>query len=565
MENIPDPIYFKDCQSRFTRVNQAHARTLGAAESAECIGRSDADYFEPEDALRWRLQEEEIVRSGRPQVDRVEQLNKNQEALCWMSTTKVPMFDRGGHVSGIAVISRDITALKNTEEMLREQNERNRLILETANDAFIGMDPDGTITAWNARAELTFGWAAAEVIGRRLCDTVVAPANRAAHAHGVEHFLTTTEGSLLNRTIELVALHRDGHEFPMEATVWPVRVRGACSFNAFVRDISERRRAEEARKKEATLIQLLQSVTVAANRSSTIEHAAKNCLDRICSHTGWPVGHVFLRADNSPEELVSAGVWHLEEAGRFAAFREVTERSRFTHGTGLPGGVLATDKPLWVVNLAGEVPLSERTGAAGQAGLRSGFGFPILVEDKTIGVLEFFSLHTVHPDEDFLTMMGHIGSQLGQVIIRQRAEEDLRRAKASAESANRAKSEFLTTMSHEMRTPMNAILGMADLLSESSLGEEQRDYVHIFQKAGASLLDLINDILDLSKVESQHFELESIGFDLRALLEKIIEMMASRARDRGLQLSRSYRASHWGWLGIQTVCGRFSSILLATR
>ena len=110
-----------------------------------------------------------------------------------------------------------------------------------------------------------------------------------------------------------------------------------------------------------------------------------------------------------------------------------------------------------------------------------------MVEEKIIGILEFFSLQTVQPDEELLNMMGHIGSQLGQVIIRQRAEEDLQRAKASAESANRAKSEFLTTMSHEMRTPMNAILGMADLLSESPLREEQRDYVRIFQKAGANL------------------------------------------------------------------------------
>ena len=121
--------------------------------------------------------------------------------------------------------------------------------------------------------------------------------------------------------------------------------------------------------------------------------------------------------------------------------------------------------------------------------------------------------------------------------MRQRAEEDLQSAKAAAESANLAKSEFLTTMSHEMRTPMNAILGMADLLSESSLSEEQREYVRIFQKAGASLLDLINNILDLSKVESGHVELESIGFDLAALLEKIIEMMLSRAQARGLQLT----------------------------
>ena len=88
---------------------------------------------------------------------------------------------------------------KNSEQLLREQNERNRLILETANEAFIGMDPDGTITAWNPQSELTFGWTAGEAIGRTLCDTVVAPAYRAAHASGVEQFLTTTEGSQLNR------------------------------------------------------------------------------------------------------------------------------------------------------------------------------------------------------------------------------------------------------------------------------------------------------------------------------------------------------------------------------
>ena len=81
------------------------------------------------------------MRSGRPQVDRIEQIKSPQGTVSWMSTTKVPMFDWSGQVSGIAGISRDITALKNSEEMLREQNERNRMILETANDAFIGMDP----------------------------------------------------------------------------------------------------------------------------------------------------------------------------------------------------------------------------------------------------------------------------------------------------------------------------------------------------------------------------------------------------------------------------------------
>ncbi len=158
MENIPDLIYFKDCQSRFTRVNQAHARNLGAKDAAECIGKSNADYFTSEDALRWRRQEEEMVRSGQPQIDQIEQLQNPRGGPGWWSTTKVPMFDRSGHVSGIAGISRNITALKNNADLLREESERNRMILETANDAFIGMDPDGSITAWNPQAELTFGW-----------------------------------------------------------------------------------------------------------------------------------------------------------------------------------------------------------------------------------------------------------------------------------------------------------------------------------------------------------------------------------------------------------------------
>jgi PAS domain S-box-containing protein len=399
------------------------------------------------------------------------------------------------------------------------------------------MDPDGTITAWNPQAELTFGWTAAEAIGRTLCDTVVAPAYRAAHANGVEQFLTTTEGSQLNRPINLVALHRDGHEFPVEATVWMVRTGGTVIYNAFVRDISERLLAEEARRKEISLVQLLQAVTMAANRSSSIEHTAKTCLGLICTYMGWPVCHGYLRANRTPAQMTPTSLWILQDEARFAAFREATDNTDAAPGSGLPGRVLASGKPQWILNLADETPLSERTRTAVDAGLRSGFGFPIVVDEKIIGILEFFSLYTVSPDEELLNMLEHIGSQLGQVIIRQRAEADLQRAKASAESANRAKSEFLTTMSHEMRTPMNAILGMADLLSESPLRAEQRDYVRVFQKAGANLLDLINDILDLSKVESGHLELEVIVFDLRVLLERVIEMMVSRASDQGLRLT----------------------------
>jgi len=536
MENSPDLISFKDSNLRFTRVNHSLAEFMGAKNPAECVGKTDGDYFEAEDALRWRAEEQEVLRSGRPQIDHVERFKRPHDGLCWLSTTKVPMFDGGPEVLGVAGISRDITALKASEEMLREQNEHNRMILETAYDAFISMELNGTITAWNPQAERTFGWTAAEAIGRTLCDTVIAPAYRSAHANGVEQFLTTTEGSQLNRPVDLIGLHRDGHEFPAEATVWPVQVGGIRSFNAFVRDVSERLLADDARRKEASLVQLLHSVTVAANRSSNIEHTAHTCLRLICSYTGCPVGHLYLKSKDRSGDLISSNIWCEEEGDRFAAFHEVT-RNPDSSASGLPRSILASGTPHWMANLADGDSLSDRTRAALGAGLRSGFGFPITVEGQIIGILEFYSLYTAQLDEELLNMLGHIGSQLGQVIRRQRAEEELRRAKASAESANRAKSDFLTTMSHEMRTPMNAILGLADLLSEGPLQDEQRGYVEIFQKAGANLLALINDILDLAKVESGRFELESIDFDLRALLEKIVEMMLSRAQDRGLHLT----------------------------
>jgi PAS domain S-box-containing protein len=137
------------------------------------------------------------------------------------------------------------------EELLRESQEREqriRSILESALDAVVTMNPEGQITGWNAEAERIFGWPRQEAIGRRLSETIIPPQHREAHDRGLQRFLATGEGPLLNKRVEITALHSTGREFPVELAISFTKVGDAWTFSAFVRDISARRQAEEARE-----------------------------------------------------------------------------------------------------------------------------------------------------------------------------------------------------------------------------------------------------------------------------------------------------------------------------
>jgi PAS domain S-box-containing protein len=140
----------------------------------------------------------------------------------------------------------EVAERRRAEEALRASEERARLVIDTAYDAYVGMDDRGTITDWNRQAEAVFGWARGEAVGRNLAETIIPARLRAVHERGLARFLATGEGPLLNQRIEVMALRRDGREFPAELTITPLRLADGYLFSAFVHDVTERKRAEDA-------------------------------------------------------------------------------------------------------------------------------------------------------------------------------------------------------------------------------------------------------------------------------------------------------------------------------
>ncbi|HEY2667080.1 MAG TPA: PAS domain S-box protein, partial [Actinomycetota bacterium] len=196
-----------------------------------------------------------------------------------------------------------------------------------------------------------------------------------------------------------------------------------------------------AMAEQAALTRLLQSVAVSANEADSLEEALEACLEPICVHTGWPVGHVYYRTDVQGPELASSRFWYLAEPERLGGFQELTDNIRFASGIGLPGEVLASGRPVWIPDVTRD-PHFSRVGSAAKAALKGAMGVPILAGREVAAVMEFFSTEALKPTEGLLEAMGQIGIQLGRVVERSRAAAALRqtteRARQVIEAAGQA-------------------------------------------------------------------------------------------------------------------------------
>jgi PAS domain S-box-containing protein len=246
VENIEGyAIFTLDVDGRVTSWNSG-AERMNGYPSEEVLGRHFSILYRPEDVERGapdaQLRGALAALRAEDEGWRV----RKDGSRFWARAALTAMRSRDGKVIGLANITRDLTERKGNQGALREAEARTRLILDTALDAVMTMDEHGVITEWNVQAESMFGWRREEATGRLLAELVIPRRYRDAHAKGLRDFLAMGAGPILNRRVEIAAVSRDGCEFPVELSVAPYRIGEAWFFSGFVRDITQRKQAEEA-------------------------------------------------------------------------------------------------------------------------------------------------------------------------------------------------------------------------------------------------------------------------------------------------------------------------------
>ncbi len=281
--------------------------------------------------------------------------------------------------------------------------------------------------------------------------------------------------------------------------------------------------------------QLLHQTVLMAAEIGNYNEALLFCCRLVCETVGSPVGHIYKIDDENDSQLVTTDLqWSAQEETQ-QPFQKLVADWKFPKGIGLPGAVWESNKAIWIPDIDKDSGYPRFLGDIDEK-LTGAVAFPVTSDSEFVAVLEFFVEKSLKPSGQFLRLLETIGQQVGQVLERRNALEVTRQAKESADQANLAKSQFLANMSHEIRTPMNAIIGMTELVLLTEVTDEQKDCLSTVVSSAEDLLNIINEILDLSKIESNKTELDIGSFELKEAVFGCVKALAPSAHEKYLEI-----------------------------
>lgn len=436
-------------------------------------------------------------------------------------------------------------------DQLRKLASRLEGLLDATADCVVFLDAHGKILAASRATEDLFGYAEVELLGGGITELIPA---------GLGEQLVESELQPIKRCV-LRGRCFDGRELSLVASLSPLdappttfglvmreaplrwaeppgpgsipfstsSIPGASKPRDLVRVTG--RASSRSPSAEAETLELMFNATSTANEASTLDEALATTLELVCHHFGWDLAHACLFDNASPTKLTSTEQWFGNFSPAYAAAR------REHPADGVTGMALKAKRPQ--VLLAAEA--ASRGCVAFPAGHSLGVAFPITVQGRVLAVVEAYSMAATTVEAAALSILQLIGTQLGQVAERERRERDLRAAVEAAESAGRQKSEFLSNMSHEFRTPMHAIINYT-ALAQRSLDrtdlERTRRSLGAIQVSGKRLLTLLNDILDLAKMEAGRFTCHIARASFSGVVERALTEVEPLAAAKAIRLNR---------------------------
>ena len=478
LQNIQEGYFEMDLAGNLSFFNDPFYKILGYSRD-ELLGLNNRDFTTPETAKRMYQSFNEIYRTGNPASIIEYEVIRKDGTIRIVEISATLTKDSSGEPIGFRGVARDISERKHAEEVMQIEKANLEQLFESAQEAIVMTDNDGRIMRVNTEFTGVFGYTRDEAIGQLLDDLV---ASKDLHDEALSITKRAAKGERV--ACETIRQHKDGTLINVSVLASPIIVgeeQVACY--AIYRDITEREKMaaalRESEERYRSLFEESIDAICIAGTDGKILDFNQAALDM------W--GY-------TREEMMQ-----LDASGLYFA---PGDRSSFRQEIEKKGSVRDY-----------EVRYRKNDGT----------------------LMECLESTTLYRADDG-SIIGYQGI-IHDVTERNRMVVELRQAKEDAETANRSKTEFLASMSHEIRTPMNAIIGMADLLKETPLTPEQLQYVRVFSSAGENLLNIINDILDISKVEAGHLDLEEIDFDLGEIVEKTCEVIAIRAHERGLDLA----------------------------